>query len=58
MRVGDWERSLAAFIARCEGREHAYGQHDCLMFAGGAAEAITGIDPAASFRGSYSTHAG
>lgn len=57
-RKGDWEAALAAWIAECEGKPHAYGEHDCLLFPSGAALAMTGEDPAAEVRGRYCTKAG
>lgn len=57
-RRGDWERALAAYIAECEARPYAWGEHDCAMFAAGAVIAMTGADPVPEFRGRYSTAAG
>lgn len=57
-RTGDWERTLAAYLEECEARPHAYGQHDCLLFAAGAEFAMTGHDPAAEIRGRYRSQAG
>ena len=56
-RRGDWEQALAEFLASCEGRAHVYGEHDCLLFAAGAALAITGEDPAEAIRGTYRSQA-
>lgn len=57
-RTGDWERALAAYIAACEAKPYAWGEHDCAMFAAGAVLAMTGIDPVPEFRGRYRTAAG
>lgn len=53
LRTGDWERALSAYLAECEGRPYAYGEHDCGLFAAGAVLAMTGSDPAEPFRGRY-----
>lgn len=53
MRIGDWEQALSAYLAECEGRAYGYGEHDCALFAAGAVAAITGVDPAATYRGRY-----
>lgn len=58
MRRGDWEQAFAAYLAGCEGRPYAWGEHDCLLFAAGAAIAITGEDPAAHVRGRYRSKRG
>lgn len=34
-----------------------WGVHDCCLFAADAVKALTGVDPAAGFRGTYSTAA-
>jgi hypothetical protein len=52
-RRGDWEQALASYLIECEGRPYAWGEHDCALFAAGAALAMTGVDPAAAFRGRY-----
>lgn len=58
MRRSDWERALAAYIAECETRPYAWGEHDCALFAAGAVLAMTGDDPVPEFRGRYTTAAG
>ena len=55
MRLYNWESRLAAYITAVARDGFAYGQHDCALFAAGAVEAVTGIDPGAEFRGRYST---
>jgi len=57
-RAGDWEAALGAFLAACEGRPYAWGEHDCALFAAGAVQAMTGADPAAAFRGRYRSKRG
>jgi len=57
-RLPDWEFRLHEFmLANCE-RPFAWGEWDCILFACAAAEAITGEDKAAAFRGQYSNEAG
>jgi len=47
------ELALSTYLAQCEGRPYAYGEHDCALFAAGAVLAMTGEDPAGPFRGRY-----
>jgi hypothetical protein len=42
MRLPDWEQRLAAYIAGAHGAAFAWGKHDCVRFAAGAVEAVTG----------------
>ncbi len=54
-RFKDWEIRLEKYIqSKCETR-FAWGTHDCVLATCGAIEAITGIDPAEDYRGTYST---
>ena len=57
-RLPDWEERLHAYLASRAGAEHAYGVIDCCLFSADAVEAMTGHDPAAAFRGRYSSAAG
>lgn len=57
-RLPDWEQRLGEFMAANRDREFAYGQWDCILFACAAAEALTGRDEAADFRGRYKTAKG
>jgi len=41
-RHHDWPERLSAFIATARARPFAYGPHDCVSFANGAVEAMTG----------------
>ncbi|WP_370286930.1 DUF6950 family protein [Pseudooceanicola nanhaiensis] len=54
-RLSDWRSRLAAYIAVSFERPLRPGRFDCALFAAGAIEAMTGEDPAADWRGSYST---
>lgn len=53
MRHEDWDVRLSAFVDGA--LPHAWGTNDCAMFAAGAVLAMTGVDPAAEWRGSYAT---
>jgi hypothetical protein len=57
-RLPDWETRLAAYLEPLRLRAFDWGSHDCCTFAGGAVQAMTGIDPMAEFRGHYSTAIG
>lgn len=54
-RLPDWRERFAAYISDCRRKPFRPGQHDCGLFAAGAVEALTGMDPAASWRGTYRT---
>lgn len=54
-RLPDWLERLTAYISDCRQKPFRPGQHDCALFAAGAVEAMTGMDPAASWRGTYRT---
>jgi len=41
-RRQDWPEALAAYIIAALYRPHAWGTHDCVTFARGAVEAVTG----------------
>lgn len=52
-RLPDWSPRLFAYLAGVTRRPLAPGAHDCALFAAGAVEAMTGVDPAAAWRGQY-----
>lgn len=52
-RLTDWRPRLTAYLAEIAPAEFRYGCQDCALFAAGAVRAMTGHDPAAGFRGSY-----
>jgi hypothetical protein len=54
----DWHARLVTYMADCRARPFAPGHHDCALFAAGAVQAMTGVDPAAEWRGRYTTHRG
>ena len=55
MRLPDWQERLTGYLCRCARTPYQIGDHDCALFAAGAVEAVTGIDPAADWRGQYAT---
>jgi len=57
-RFPDWEQRLTDYIASVRMRPFEWGQHDCILFACAAAEAQTGRDAAAEYRGKYTDKAG
>lgn len=57
-RLSTWEARLNTYLAERRAMPFAYGSNDCALFAAGAVEAMTGQDPAASFRGAYRSVAG
>lgn len=54
IRKTTWEAELSDYISSKRGEPFEYGVNDCCMFAAGAVEAMTGVDPMEEFRGSYS----
>lgn len=54
-RLADWRVRLDAYFAMVVGTPFQYGRHDCALFVAGAVEAMTGSDPAAPWRGRYTT---
>ena len=57
-RKPDWKLHLMQYMAECARRPFEVGQHDCALFWAGGIDAMTGIDPAADWRGKYKTVAG
>lgn len=57
-RIPGWETALHDYIAALSGAVFNWGTLDCALFAAGAVQAMTGIDPAAAYRGRYSTAGG
>lgn len=58
MRLDDWQQRLGEVIRAAAGKPFQWGAHDCALFACDAVLAMTGKDPAASFRGKYKTKRG
>lgn len=57
MRFENWPELLDAYVQQHREAAHAWGTHDCALFASGAVLAITGEDPFAEYRGRYSNEA-
>lgn len=57
-RLRDWPERLAALFAARAAQPFEWGVFDCCLFAADAVLAVTGHDPAADLRGTYSTEAG
>lgn len=57
-RLPDWPARLSVLVAQAHYTPFAWGQRDCCLWAADAAQALTGVDPAADLRGTYSTDAG
>lgn len=55
MRLPYWESILAEKIEAAKHLPFKWGQHDCILWAGGVAEAITGNDYLSEFKGQYKT---
>jgi hypothetical protein len=53
-RVQMWETAFAQFLADRGEQPFEWGRSDCCLFACDGIHALTGIDPAAWFRGRYS----
>lgn len=53
MRLSDWPERLTFFVEARRHSPHAWGTNDCAMFASGAVEVMTGVDPFARWRGTY-----
>lgn len=54
-RLPDWRPRLTAYLAETAAQGFRYGSNDCALFSAGAVRAITGVDPAAAWRGTYTT---
>lgn len=58
IRRSTWEADLSSYILATRYQPFIWGTLDCALRAAGAVEAMTGVDPAAEYRGKYSTAAG
>jgi hypothetical protein len=54
-RRPDWKPRLIEWLASIARTPFEVGKHDCALFVAGAINAMTGEDPAARFRGRYTT---
>ena len=57
-RYRDWTTQLHNTIKAASERPFSWGEFDCCLFAADCCIAICGIDPAASYRGRYTTEIG
>ena len=57
-RYPDWPRRLYAHLQTSAQLPFAWGVHDCALFACAGVAALTGIDPAAGLRGTYTSRFG
>lgn len=57
-RHHDWRERLGRAIEEAKDRTFEWGTFDCALHACNCLEAITGVDPAAKHRGTYSDAAG
>lgn len=58
MRLPDWNTRLVAYLTEAARTPFAEGTHDCALFFAGGVNAMTGVDPAARWRGRYTTTRG
>lgn len=49
-RLANWQELLAAAIVRGQGSRFRYGKRDCCLAASGLIAAMTGVNPAASWK--------
>jgi hypothetical protein len=54
-RLTCWPERLAALVEERRSVPFTWGEHDCVSFAADAAQAVTGADPIAPWRGSYAS---
>ena len=54
-RVSDWAGKLGAFLSERQFDAFHYGRWDCCLFVCDAICTMTGVDPAARFRGAYAS---
>jgi hypothetical protein len=52
-RLTDWPERLDRLVEAARHSTFTWGRFDCCLFAADAVSAITGIDPAALWRGTY-----
>lgn len=53
--ISNWPKALSDFIEKNKYKNFSWGENDCIMFASSCINAITSNDPAAQWRGKYST---
>jgi hypothetical protein len=52
-RCANWPEALAAYIDRKRNQPFAWGVNDCCLFGADWIQLCTGLDPAATLRGTY-----
>lgn len=52
-RLADWPSRLDVYLRATRDRPFCWGTLDCVLFAAGAVEAMTGTDPVPGLAGSY-----
>jgi hypothetical protein len=57
-RIEGWEQRLFDFTRASMSTPYAWGTNDCIIFAAGCVEAITGTDLAKEHRGTYTDENG
>ena len=57
-RLRNWPSRFAALVDSARLQPFEWGVHDCCLWAANAVLALTGADPAAAWRGRYSSAAG
>lgn len=57
-RLQDWSARLNECVARAQRAAFEYGTLDCCLYPADAVLAMTGVDPAAAWRGTYNDRAG
>ncbi len=55
MKLNNWTTTLSGLIESRRHRSFEWGVHDCMLWPSDVVEALTGKDPAAGLRGTYST---
>lgn len=57
-RHQNWPLLLSNFIKEKQGQEFKWGSNDCILFAADCINRLTGVDLAASYRGTYDDRQG
>ncbi|MCG7626059.1 DUF6950 family protein [Epibacterium sp. Ofav1-8] len=52
-RLADWRPRLSAYLNDVARASFRPGKHDCALFAAGAVQAMTDVDLASAYRGTY-----
>lgn len=58
VRYADWPQRLWAAVHERRASPYAWGALDCCLYSADLIEAVTGVDLAAGFRGTYADEAG